>query len=160
MPLASFLQEQRRKRNRESAAASRQRQKDRIIELEKEVDQWKSKYEVIMQEIQLLENKSQASFHLVPEGNVDALVPDETLSHATETRLETSTPIPMLAPSSIDIISSTAAPVSPTQVVGSLLDLDGTEEVLLPYKMISRPAATRINHFDGYHVVGFLSLTA
>jgi hypothetical protein len=37
---AAWRREQRRKRNRESAAASRQRQRDRIEELEAEVQEW------------------------------------------------------------------------------------------------------------------------
>eukprot|EP00559_Dactyliosolen_fragilissimus_P004677 CAMPEP_0184860068 /NCGR_PEP_ID=MMETSP0580-20130426/5022_1 /TAXON_ID=1118495 /ORGANISM="Dactyliosolen fragilissimus" /LENGTH=171 /DNA_ID=CAMNT_0027357025 /DNA_START=27 /DNA_END=539 /DNA_ORIENTATION=- len=36
----AWRREQRRKRNRESAAASRQKQRDRIFELEAEVDDW------------------------------------------------------------------------------------------------------------------------
>lgn len=48
---AVWRREQRRKRNRESAAASRQRQRDRISELEQELDEWKSKYEDILTKI-------------------------------------------------------------------------------------------------------------
>lgn len=52
---AVWRREQRRKRNRESAAASRQRQRDRIAELEVEVDEWKVKYEAILDKIRKLE---------------------------------------------------------------------------------------------------------
>jgi hypothetical protein len=52
---AAWRKEQRRKRNRESAAASRQRQRDRISELEEEVNQWKSKYEEALARIEKLE---------------------------------------------------------------------------------------------------------
>lgn len=52
---AAWRKEQRRKRNRESAAASRQRQRDRITELEEEVNQWKNKYEEALARIEKLE---------------------------------------------------------------------------------------------------------
>ena len=42
--LAAWRREARRVRNRESAAASRQRIRDRISELETEVDLWKTKF--------------------------------------------------------------------------------------------------------------------
>eukprot|EP00543_Licmophora_paradoxa_P005156 CAMPEP_0202447430 /NCGR_PEP_ID=MMETSP1360-20130828/6188_1 /ASSEMBLY_ACC=CAM_ASM_000848 /TAXON_ID=515479 /ORGANISM="Licmophora paradoxa, Strain CCMP2313" /LENGTH=166 /DNA_ID=CAMNT_0049064515 /DNA_START=14 /DNA_END=514 /DNA_ORIENTATION=- len=42
--LAAWRREARRVRNRESAAASRQRIRDRINELESEVEDWKKKY--------------------------------------------------------------------------------------------------------------------
>ena len=52
---ALWRREQRRKRNRESAAASRQRQRDRIEELEEELDGWKDKFEVAMERLEKLE---------------------------------------------------------------------------------------------------------
>jgi len=52
---AKWRREQRRKRNRESAAASRQRQRDRITELEVHVQDWKSKFECVMERIAHLE---------------------------------------------------------------------------------------------------------
>jgi hypothetical protein len=52
---AAWRREQRRKRNRESAAASRQRQRDRISELEDEVEQWKIKFEEACQRLKKLE---------------------------------------------------------------------------------------------------------
>jgi len=55
---ALWRREQRRKRNRESAALSRQRQRDRIGDLEIEVDSWKTKVELIMERIKKLEEKS------------------------------------------------------------------------------------------------------
>jgi hypothetical protein len=52
-----------------------------------------------------------------------------------------------------------AAPVSPTQV-DALLDLDDEDDdALLPIKMISRPAATRIYH-QQVHVLCVPPLTA
>ena len=54
---AVWRREQRRKRNRESAAASRQRQRDRITELEEEVDEWKVKYASTLEKIREMEKK-------------------------------------------------------------------------------------------------------
>ena len=53
---AAWRREQRRKRNRESAALSRQRQRDRIGDLEVEVEQWKNKVDTIMKRIKSLED--------------------------------------------------------------------------------------------------------
>eukprot|EP00531_Pseudo-nitzschia_arenysensis_P004560 CAMPEP_0116127528 /NCGR_PEP_ID=MMETSP0329-20121206/6886_1 /TAXON_ID=697910 /ORGANISM="Pseudo-nitzschia arenysensis, Strain B593" /LENGTH=280 /DNA_ID=CAMNT_0003621629 /DNA_START=107 /DNA_END=949 /DNA_ORIENTATION=+ len=65
---AAWRREQRRKRNRESAALSRQRQRDRIGDLEVEVEQWKCKVESIMERIKSLEEASGIdSSTLVPE---------------------------------------------------------------------------------------------
>ena len=72
---AAWRREQRRKRNRESAALSRQRQRDRIGDLEVEVEQWKSKVESIMERIKSLEEASGIdSSTLVPE-----TLPQETM---------------------------------------------------------------------------------
>ena len=53
---AAWRREQRRKRNRESAALSRQRQRDRIGDLEVEVEEWKTKAENILKRIKCLED--------------------------------------------------------------------------------------------------------
>jgi len=53
---AAWRREQRRKRNRESAALSRQRQRDRIGDLEVEVEHWKAKVQNIMERIKSLED--------------------------------------------------------------------------------------------------------
>merc|ERR1712176_1394192 len=52
---AVWRREQRRKRNRQGAAASRQRQRDRITELEGELEGWKTKYAELMAKISSLE---------------------------------------------------------------------------------------------------------
>jgi len=57
--LASWRREARRVRNRESAAASRQKIRDRIEELEGEVDQWKARFNEAMSRIQRLEGMPQ-----------------------------------------------------------------------------------------------------
>lgn len=54
---AAWRREQRRKRNRESAAASRQRQRDRIAELEEEVEGWKQKYHSAFLRLEELERQ-------------------------------------------------------------------------------------------------------
>ena len=54
--LANWRREHRRVRNRESAAASRQRIRNRISELEGEVEQWKSKYNLALQRLNSLQN--------------------------------------------------------------------------------------------------------
>ena len=58
--LAAWRREARRVRNRESAAASRQRIRNRITELETEVEGWKSKYNQAMERLQELENVAAA----------------------------------------------------------------------------------------------------
>jgi hypothetical protein len=63
---AKWRREQRRKRNRESAAASRQRQRDRIHELEQQVDYYKQSLETINSKIQALEQKQQSSLTSAP----------------------------------------------------------------------------------------------
>ncbi|GKY96943.1 hypothetical protein MPSEU_000653300 [Mayamaea pseudoterrestris] len=140
--LAAWRREERRKRNRESAAASRQRQRERIVELEKEVEEYKVKYQCIMKEIASLEDERETF-------DSPFIVPDAVISRASHLRESSvTTPIPMSIPSS-DLFSAVAAPVSPTQVVGSLLEFcqeSEKDELLLPRKMISRPAATRIYH--------------
>jgi len=54
--LTSWRREARKVRNRESAAASRQKIRDRIEELEDEVEQWKAKFNEAMQSIRRLES--------------------------------------------------------------------------------------------------------
>ena len=46
--LTAWRREMRRVRNRESAAASRRKVRDRIQELEEEVNCWKDRYEEVM----------------------------------------------------------------------------------------------------------------
>lgn len=53
--LAAWRKEARRVRNRESAAASRQRIRDRITELENEVNLWKQKYSMAAERLEQLE---------------------------------------------------------------------------------------------------------
>lgn len=64
---AVWRREQRRKRNRESAAASRQRQRDRIAELEEEVDGWKERFNAAMDRLSKLEALHGVSQELTPD---------------------------------------------------------------------------------------------
>ena len=59
--LAAWRREARRVRNRESAAASRQRIRNRITELETEVDEYKSKYHAALDRLKELEDLAQQS---------------------------------------------------------------------------------------------------
>jgi len=68
--LATWRKEARRVRNRESAAASRRKTRDRIDELETEVDDLKCKYEAALQRIVELEN------HRDDSGTPDILTQD------------------------------------------------------------------------------------
>lgn len=52
---AEWRKQARRKRNRESAAASRNKVRNRIMELEDEVEEWKNKYSTVLKRIEYLE---------------------------------------------------------------------------------------------------------
>lgn len=54
---AEWRKEARRKRNRESAAASRNKVRNRIAELEQEVQDWKDKYSTLLKRIETLEQQ-------------------------------------------------------------------------------------------------------
>ena len=77
---AAWRREQRRKRNRESAALSRQRQRDRIGDLEVEIEQWKTKVDSIMDRIKSLEGAAGIdSRTLVPEIPQEESVVEQSL---------------------------------------------------------------------------------
>jgi len=77
---AAWRREQRRKRNRESAALSRQRQRDRIGDLEVEIEQWKTKVDSIMDRIKSLEDAAGIdSRTLVPEIPQEESVVEQSL---------------------------------------------------------------------------------
>ena len=52
---SAWRREQRRKRNRESAAACRKKQRDRIFELEVEINEWKTKCDEALKKLRKLE---------------------------------------------------------------------------------------------------------
>ena len=55
---SAWRREQRRKRNRESAAACRKRQRDRISELEMEVNEWKAKFDDALLKLKDMDGES------------------------------------------------------------------------------------------------------
>lgn len=141
---AVWRREQRRKRNRESAAASRQRQRDRIVELEIELDEWKDKFDSIMQKIKDLEDKSGKS------------VDDYMSSEQSQIFLEVTTPKFVSPPTSpghssfsseeseLSPVSSSSLhhPVSVTPTEGLTKQIIGQVKHEHSIKMISRQAAS------------------
>jgi hypothetical protein len=121
---AAWRREQRRKRNRESAAASRQRQRDRIEELEAEVQEWQRKYETIMEQVRMLKQQ---------QGITDVSL------------VNTAEQPPFAPPSSLELFAP-PSPVSPFDyplVVAGVNDEhkhQACPEEKLPPKMTSRPA--------------------
>jgi hypothetical protein len=133
---AAWRREQRRKRNRESAAASRQRQRDRIEELEIVLDDWKSKFDGVMERIQKLEEITQISVTADLLTEIAAIPPQSIVS-------------PMSSPNHSPCQSPTVSPVASCSFVdaGKVKDesdlevhqVEEEEEQLLN-KMISRQA--------------------
>ena len=123
---AAWRREQRRKRNRESAAASRQRQRDRIAELEAEVNQYKKAYEAVQTQIKALEEQEKSA--IASQSDSPNLV-FSLLAPASPT---TSTFLDLNAGDGIvDKLSVLATPAS--------LD-EHLHPQLPPFKMISRHA--------------------
>lgn len=114
--LATWRREQRKKRNRESAAASRQRQRDRIDELEAELDGWKAKYAEVLSKIQAAESGEPVPRPDSPPLSTEAVKAVSCVSPTTS--------------ATFDLVTN----VDPEQVVSE------EESELLPSKMISRPA--------------------
>lgn len=155
---AVWRREQRRKRNRESAAASRQRQRDRIVQLEGELDEWKVKYDEVMRKIQELEEQQPADSTTTMEES-ERFTPQAVLSVARDDG--TCTPPPH-EPFTGDVVSNYHHTISPDQSKSILSPTAGEfladlstigescinsgyvgeyqAELLLPSKMISRPA--------------------
>lgn len=134
---AAWRREQRRKRNRESAAASRQRQRDRIAELEVQVEDWKSKFESVMEKIRKLEESE---------------VPSKS---STDSQQNVSCPTMsvVVPPTCQSIPPPTASPVTSVDVTTKVKMYEPNpvsegEEEPQPIKMISRPAESRIIHIE------------
>jgi len=94
---AAWRREQRRKRNRESAALSRQRQRDRIGDLEVEVEEWKTKAENILKRIKCLEDATgvDSKSLVLPssqENNVEQSEEFESLGISDSTHLKLVSP--------------------------------------------------------------------
>lgn len=131
--LKEWRKEARRVRNRESAAASRKRNRERIDELESEVDVLKSKYSAALKFIMGLEGGFSSQ---------DLFKPDSLRQD-----LRAMMPFDQSVPSSPEVrpIVSGYAPVSPTAPFSLISMEDHNDEVQEKQKhimaMISRPIA-------------------
>ena len=114
---AVWRREQRRKRNRESAAASRQRQRDRITELEGEVEDWKTRYDAIMAKIAQLESV------VAGKPQPEALVQSLHLTIEPPSKFVS----PNSSPSHSPISSPVASPIASSPVVGAVKVTPGQE---------------------------------
>jgi len=147
---ALWRREQRRKRNRESAAASRQRQRDRIDELEIEVEEWKDKFDSIMDKIKQLEDLSGKSVD-------DYMSPEQSqlfLEMTTTTTTMSTFVSPPASPGHTGFSSSYETQLSPVASYSfpnavSVTPTEGlTKQILVEVeqeqsdKMISRQAAS------------------
>ena len=97
---AEWRREARRKRNRESAAASRNKVRNRIAELEDEVDGWKTKCENLFERIDALEKMS---------GNANAAASARS--------------VPVAAPSSVSVAANELSPCPTNGAAVSASDL-------------------------------------
>ena len=127
---AVWRREQRRKRNRESAAASRQRQRDRITELEGEVEDWKVKYAATLDKIRAMEEE----LGLPPTAEFIPVV-------QTASTLRPETPEPTHKAITITPRGSPTSEVSTDDEAVEIKVKKHEEEMeLLPSKMTSRQA--------------------
>ena len=150
-----WRREQRRKRNRESAAASRQRQRDRIAELEREVEHWKTATEAVEARVRELEGQKK-NHHTTEEGSAPSLLRADTpepivsgpvhkpASPTSCTFLDLNTAgdgvnKPSLIPTQQQPPLSSQGHQQPTP--------PPQQQQLQPLKMISRHAKSRIIHF-------------
>jgi hypothetical protein len=124
---SAWRKEERRKRNRESAAASRQKTRDRITELEDEVNLWKSKFDEAARRILALEElyKNQregaaSDFYSTP--TVNTMVPQDPL-------IITSSMSPLLTPpQSPKLTTAVVSPSSLSIDLPSAFYLGGVEQ--------------------------------
>jgi hypothetical protein len=135
---AAWRREQRRKRNRESAAASRQRQRDRISELEVEVEDWKCKFDSMMEKIRNLEEVTGTNDGWAP---VQSLILSETRSKfVSPPSSPDHSPLPSPCASPVASLSlANTVKVSPEEVLNQVLEGVGQGH---SDKMISRHAAS------------------
>lgn len=135
---AVWRREQRRKRNRESAAASRQRQRDRITELEVEVDEWKTKFDGIMDKIRELEQVTETSVTEELMSDIAALPAQSVVSPSSSPNLT-----PRQSPTASPVASCSLIDAGKIKAECDLqvhqIQEEESEEQLLN-KMISRPA--------------------
>jgi len=144
---AVWRREQRRKRNRESAAASRQRQRDRIDVLEGEVDEWKKKYDDVMAKVRALEQvtgcvSSPPDDLEVSSSSRDGSCTTPPPTDPVELTARVSPELSKSLSSSLKVPAAAAAGVE--EFLGAPFVVkeedEDTEGVVLPSKMISRPA--------------------
>jgi hypothetical protein len=133
--LKVWRKEARRVRNRESAAQSRTRNRDRITELESDVDAVTSKYRAALQRIVELEAAS----------SVDSFTPAILRQDLTTLITETQDDSRPSSPKQLKSIQTVSPPMSPTNSF-NLVDQDlHEEEVTKKYQhimnLISRPTA-------------------
>jgi hypothetical protein len=140
---AAWRREQRRVRNRLSAATSRQKQKDRITELEQEVQGWKNKVDSIFSRIKVLEEASGIdSRALVPivapditDIDLAGLAADVAASAAANTVISSKFVSPPVSPGPGEISPSSIDAVV-DQVLGGVFEQEHSD------KMISRHAVS------------------
>lgn len=148
---AIWRREQRRKRNRESAAASRQRQRDRIAELETELNGWKHRYEEVMAKIA---QHQETVIHKGTADLIDSLPSLPSPASPVIRRVSDASTIvsqpPSPTPATPTFVTTSSKdqdlPVTPAIVVDSDKEEEENEATLTNHinTMISRPAQSRI----------------
>lgn len=152
---AEWRREARRQRNRESAAASRNKVRNRIQELEHEVQGWRTKYDSLMNRIELLEKETMPSISTINSTNSPATIQASPLSSPQ------TAPKAVYVPSSIssskyeehydlsvpilpDCAASSDEPLSTSQNQQINVQSNVTQDVdLHVIKITSRPAESR-----------------
>jgi len=105
--LAEWRKEARRQRNRESAAASRNKVRSRIHELEEEVQDWKKKYESLLERMDALEKEAKRKV------TTTASVTNPSSAFPSLPDLTPTTPKTIYVPSSVSACSDLYIPLVP-----------------------------------------------
>ena len=134
---SAWRREARRVRNRESAAASRRKIRNRIEDLEEEVEKWKLKYEALMKELD--EKKSDRSSTQPIDGKTSSQTQEVSLQMTPHTI------VPELSSSSAVVVSGSEAELDGESSNGSTSEFSSegvlhTTQHLM--KTIVRPAAS------------------
>jgi len=131
--LKAWRKEARRVRNRESAAASRKRNRDRVTELEGEVDVLQTKYSAALQRIVELEAAASINASFTPA------ILQQDLSAITNSQAHRSVS-PMIDP--VKTVSPPLSPTTSTKMVNEKLHADVVNKKYQHIMdMISRPIA-------------------
>lgn len=133
--LKAWRKEARRVRNRESAAASRSRNRERITELESEVDVLQSKYTAALRRIIELESASTVSDSFTPD-----ILRQDLREIASQGLERPASPV-------VEFIKTVSPPLSPVATFRRISDADlHADNVNKKYQhimnMISRPAVS------------------